>query len=276
MKDNTIVFIKTHLINKQIINEYLKISQYKYPTYLFIDNRNNILNNSGLYCIHNIYQNDIKCITTNIKTFDNLNLPHYVMSGFDTDYGRVLWYNIDYPLYIMRKLFPNIEYFWQFEYDVYYNSTDYIAFFENLDKNENELIMTGLRQCNNNWVWGKNVDWIYKDIHKYSTFGPILRISKKAIDFLYKKRLEQKGIFDSLLEEYGPQDDRWWTHCELFIGTELMNNGFNCINLHAPEVIYHPKEHEKFYKEKRYLNYDNKLYHPVKDPSFIEEIKTCL
>ena len=106
------------------------------------------------------------------------------------------------------------------------------------------------------WQGTQKVNWIYNDQKINAGFFPVERLSARAIDFLYKRRLEHAKIFT---DDGGKNK---WIFCELFVATELRNNSeFTCINLDEPNVHLH-----NFYlnDSRFFLTPDDKLYHPVK------------
>ena len=88
-------------------------------------------------------------------------------------------------------------------------------------------------------------------------------MSANAIDFLYQQRLEHKKVF-----EISTDTKKRWFNCELFVPTELMNNGFSCEKIsdekHVTLNPIHLNDNRIFTMP------DNHLYHPVK--STINEI----
>ena len=188
-------------------------------------------------------------------------LPKYAENGFTNDLSKVIWYNSDYPFYIIKKYFPDYDYYWAFEYDVFFNGKNYKPFFDKYDKRNEDLLSTLYRNVDNeDWFWKNGISWIYTDISLYGTLFPAVRLSAKAIDWLYKKRLEYGEIF-SKLEPAAATKNRW-LFCEIFTPTELKKNGFNCANIEEENVRYLPIYNLN--TQRIFENPDNKLYHPVK------------
>ena len=96
----------------------------------------------------------------------------------------------------------------------------------------------------------------------------VVRLSARAIDFLYKKRLEHFKPFTN-----SSVPNKKWIFCEIFVPTELTNGGFICENLNEPHVLFFPNI---YLNDKRiFLKPDNLLYHPVKSVSAeFEKIKS--
>ena len=84
-----------------------------------------------------------------------------------------------------------------------------------------------------------------------------MRLSARAIDFLYRKRLEQTKLFKNSTVK-----NKNWAFCEIFVPTELMNGGFICEELNEERGMFTP--HVYLNDERIFLKPDNHLYHPVK------------
>lgn len=265
-------FIKTHLINRQIINEYLKIKDYGYRTFLFIDNKKNMIESKKINpATYNFYGIDVECLIVNMNDYNDLKLQLYGINLSEDDYS-VIMYNCEYPFYIFSKYVKNFDYVWLFDYDVYNNSKDYTFFFNRFCHNSADLISTGLSELSpDHWLYGMT-DWYFEDRKRYATFYPVVRLSYLAIKYLYMMRKYYSEVFKIFKNENSIKEN--WIHCETFTATELMNNDyFKCERLNEPNIIWDKEGHPSFFNEKRYLSFDNMLYHPVKRPVFLEEIK---
>jgi len=275
MRSDTVILLKTHLLNKQVIGEYLKLKKTGSRVILFVDNRNGILDNFPSKEGHiTLYGVECEVFGADQKHYDSLNLPYYYRDK-SIDFGqKLLWSNVDYALYVAAAQYPEYTFIFQIEYDVYYNGADYSLFLDQFDKSEDDLLILCLMPVTQNWSWGKaNTDWIYKDYVKWQSFTPVLRISNKACGFLAEKRRSHAKKFELELlnPTCGPKPE--WPFCELFMPTELQNNGFSCRNITARGCIYHRENHPDFLSRRLYLAPDNQLYHPVKDSFFIEELE---
>lgn len=269
MKDKTLVIYKTHVINRHIFSEYNKLLRSGYDILLVVDNRANIFPDSGLdigFTRWNFIF--LHYMLTTEKHYRELNLPFISVRGFDNDLGKVLWTNSDYTIYLVRKIFPNYKYYWQFDYDCYFNGIDYSNFFVNYEKNTEDLLVCELRESVPEWSWHHKSDWVYKHVKKYASFFPIVRLSAEACDFLYNKRLEHGKIFERLYDPACPDAEVRIIFSEMFVPTELMNNHFSCASL-LPMPGVNEKNSE-FYAQKKFLVHDNAMYHPVKDDKYFD------
>lgn len=270
MNQNAIILLKTHTLNDLVFNEYKKLCRTGKRVVLYVDNRQNLFAYSPDRTIHAKEKGvDIEACLTYQKDYEALMLPCYVKEGLSKDFSSVLWYNHDYQLYVARKLFPEYQFYWQIEYDVYYNGDDYRDFFGSLDQDYHDLITLRLGPATQSWFWNKNVDWVYKNITKYYSFEVAMRVSAQLIDFLYYRRLSQAIQFKHVSPRFRPA---WWAFCELFVPTEAVNNNFTYTIINNHRCMYDPKGHPQFLPEKLYLKKDNLLYHPVKDPAFLSEL----
>ena len=266
--DKTLLILGTHFIDEAVISEYKKMRDTpNVDAILAIDN------NAYKYAFQNriedkiFYGVSVKCFFFDSKLHDEMNLPYF--SADSKEFGRVMWTNGDYRFYYVKKYFPNYEYYWQFDYDIFCNAPTYEGFLKKFANNRADLIINHFRNetKDSDWCWTHGIDWVYKDAQIYGSFYPVVRLSASAVDFLYNRRLAHKEIF----HEDGNKNK--WLNCELFTTTELMNNGFSCENLDEPNVKFQPN----FYlnDERIFLNPDNKLYHPVKSArTEIDKLKT--
>lgn len=276
MKDKTLVIYKTHVMNRHIFSEYKKLSRSGYDILLVVDNRANVFPHSGFdigFTRWNLIF--LHYFLTEEKHYQDLALPLISFRGFDNDLGRVLWTNSDYTIYLVRKTFPNYKYYWQFDYDCYFNGLDYSTFFTNYERNTEDLLICRFRESAPEWVWHNKSDWVYKNVKKYMSFFPIVRLSAEASDFLYKKRLEHGKIFEGLYDPGCPDGEVRIIFSEMFVPTELMNNHFSCASLPAMRGVGANEKtiNELFYGQKKFLHHDNAMYHPIKDDKYLDILK---
>ncbi len=257
---DTLKFISTHLINRNIINEYLKLSKSGGDTILCIDNTNLNIQSDSPVCEKEFFGIKVKCFLFDINIHKKLNLPNYYLSEETEDFGKIMWYNADYRFYYVKEYFPDYKYYWQLDYDIYCNGESYKPFFDKYKNRNTHLLICGFRGLlkDSAWCWTHKLDWIYDDkADLYGSFFPVCRLENNAIAYLYKKRLEQAEKFKS----YIGCENALWTHCELFVPTELIDGGFKC-NAIIEEKIDLQKGYcqgdECFYTK------DNLLYHPYK------------
>lgn len=274
----TFVFMRTHVITKGVISEFLKLkNSTEFDCVLFVDNhKKNIAGktdeNSAVryldFCDEMF--KDIKCFLFDEDIFKSLKLPYYAKKNSNKSLTNVMWYCADYAFYAVKKYFPGYDYYWHFDYDVFCNGTSYKPFFDKYNDKDTDLIVSGLNPVgeNSDWVWLEKTDWIYdKKLTKYNSFFPIVRLSSSAIDFLYKKRMEMSAIFSRVCKN---KNNRW-LNCELFVPTELLNNGFTGVQLH--ECLRFTPNYD-LNEDRIFEKPDNKIYHPVKG-DYEQKLSLC-
>ncbi|MBQ9406787.1 MAG: hypothetical protein IJU37_08665, partial [Desulfovibrio sp.] len=244
-----LLFITSHFINNFVINEYNKLKWFDRHSLLVLDN--DILHTHfARISKQKLFDTDIDIFLFDSQLHSNLSLP--IIHGFH----NLQWYNCDYRYYYVRHFFPNYDFYWQFESDVYSTYSDYKYYFNKYSNDTSDLLICNLRpeSRDSKWNWNKKIDWIYdKNIHTYGSIFSVSRMSSRAIDFLYKKRLEHAKIF-----EESTLPDKRWLNCEVFAPTELINNNFTCKKINEPHVHFRPIWDIKECTE------PNRLYHPVK------------
>jgi hypothetical protein len=155
------------------------------------------------------------------------------------------WRCGDYGIYLARQRFPEIPYFWLLEHDIRIAGGQPTAFFETFENQPQiDFLACNYRRANPDWDWYFNASG--RDILTFRcTFG-IVRLSARAIDRLFAKRVEQAKI--SQRRKLCPND-------EGFVATTLSNGDFGCADFNDFGQIF----------------YDNKtlsLHTPVRGETF--------
>ena len=261
MSSKTILFISTHLINKAIISEYCKMSGMRnFDCILVIDNTKlqfPVLKGSPITYL-NFYGKNIKCFLFDRKLNENLGLPMLAAHIDEPEFEDVMWANADYRFVYVRKFFPNYNYYWQFDYDVFCNGKTYKTFLNKYNKRKDDLIICNFRpeSRSSEWCWVNGIEWVYANQQLYGSFFPVCRMTGRAIDFLYKKRLHYASIYKQKFSI-----ENRWPLCELFVPTELANNEFFCSTISENTIHLSPYN---LNEERLIERPDKKLYHPVK------------
>ncbi len=263
-----LVFFKTHYINNAVISEYSKLFSSlpdNFECLLFMDNHAKVIDSSDNEhkIVLNINNRRINTFLYDKFVQDELKLPYYTDDPDNTDLGKVMWYCSDYPLYIIRKFYPNYDYYWSFENDVFCNGNSYEPFFNKYLNDDSDLIISHYRNTKNkDWYWIEQTEWCYSQNDIYGCLFPVVRMSHKAIDFLYKKRLKHAIKFQKLITNKKNKKKIRWIFCEAFTATELTNNKFKCKNLDEPYIRWSPTWNLNL--ERIFENPNFRLYHPVK------------
>jgi hypothetical protein len=104
----TIAFITTHIINKAVISEYVKLSKVSNCTCLLVvDNTNLKMKSEGPITEKEFYGIKVKCFFFNEGIHNGLNLPWFFENKKADRFSDVMWYNSEYRFYYIRKFFPD-------------------------------------------------------------------------------------------------------------------------------------------------------------------------
>jgi hypothetical protein len=141
--------------------------------------------------------------------FSSLGLPNFPP-------GQVLWYNADYPLYVLRQTFPNARRFAMIEFDVAVN-VDLTAILRQTIAEDTDLIAYALPDPPSWWTWQEWTGNHFKN--PIRLLLPVLILSGRAIDLLFSRRLE-------LAARKWPETPADWPYCEVFIPSAIAEAGF--------------------------------------------------
>jgi hypothetical protein len=168
------------------------------------------------------------------------------------------WRCGDYAFYAARKRFPDVAFFWIIEYDVRFaggDAEEFFAFFS--ARNTVDLLAAYFQPVQGYWHWERFAR--SRDHHPYRCLFPVVRLSSRAIDALFKKRVQHSRQFLRRV---------LWPNDESFVGTTLANGGFSCHDLNDfGRIFYHEEtfsfhsaiQGESFFPDHAGL----KVYHPV-------------
>ena len=260
----TLVFLKTHFINDFVLNELGKMracDTKNHKTVLFIDNHVNILNsedNGKKVLKFNKKKQD--CFILDEELYKELNLPYYAKHSDNLFFSKLMWYCCDYPFYLVRKYYPDYDYYWQIESDVFMNGENYKPFFQRFKNNTNDLLLTNYIEIDNFKPQDgsrQSDEWIYDDYKRGVGMFMVVRMSKRAIDYCYKRRLEHAKVFEKAKED----SINKWVYCEYFAATECRKKGFTCASLGEENLRFLPKFNIETDVPKE-PNWN--LYHPIK------------
>ena len=251
--------LTTHFIDENVISEYLKIKNTpNVDAVLAIDNTSPKIEFKKRVEDKIFFDTSVKCFFFDLALNAELQLPAFIQNG-EKNFGKTMYEDGDYRFYYFRKNFPDYDYYWMIDYDVFCNAENYAGFLEKFADNHADLLIQGLNEVKkSDDGFLKNLDWLYNDTDKlYSGLFAVVRLSARAIDFLYQKRLELEKIFRNSSAQF-----KQWVFCEVFVPTELRNSGFICENLNEYRVKFLPYIYLN--DERFFLKPDNHLYHPVK------------
>lgn len=175
--------------------------------------------------------------------------------------GRVAWACGDYFYYVFRQQ-VEAEHYWLIEPDVLLNldsSADFFGFFV---ENTVDALVMNFGKAPEKWTWYQSAKNLLDP--PYRCFFPLTRLSKSAVDVMYKKR--QAISADYLAEKYTGQ----FPNDEALLANALMEQGIEPINLSS----YFPEYFDDFSivpSKNRKLSMEfchNQIIHPVKTLDF--------
>jgi hypothetical protein len=124
---------------------------------------------------------------------------------------QVLWYNADYPLYALRRRFPDAACIAMIEYDVAVN-VDVAAIMRHAIAGNIDLIAYDLPDPPVWWTWE---EWTGKHFSQpIRRLLPVLILSGRGIDALYAARLKFAAA-------KWPEGQADWAYCEVFIPSAI-------------------------------------------------------
>ena len=143
----TLAFISTHIINRAVISEYKKLSKVdNCDCILAIDNNNLKMHIDNPVTEKEFYGTKVKCFFFDKTIHDELNLPWFIENRKTDKFAEIMWYNSDYRLYYVRKNYPDYDYYWQFEYDIFCNGDSYQSFFNKYSLHTEDLLILEFRK----------------------------------------------------------------------------------------------------------------------------------
>ena len=172
----------------------------------------------------------------------------------------MMWYCCDYPFYIMQKYYPDYDYYWQIESDVYCNGENYTPFFIRFKNDSSDLLLTNCIKIDNFKLPNgqkQSDEWIYTSPQRGVGMFMVVRMSNRAVSLCYRRRLEHAELFEKVKNNTANK----WVYCEYFCATECLNQGYTCDSVKESNLRFLPE----YDIEKDIPNqYDNRLYHPIK------------
>lgn len=268
--NKSVLILTTHILNASILSEYKKMADTpNVDAVMMIDNHKKEFEHKERIETQTHFGVEAKCFFFDEEVHEELKLPYYPTTK-EGDFGKIMWWNADYRFYYFRHYFPEYDYYWLIEYDVFFNTTDgtYSAFVEKYDKDTADFVGPPLatKKIDDEWNFAKNIGWIYED-HVYGTIFPAIRLSRKAIDFLYERRLAHVAPYEAAEEK------KSWVFVEAFVPTELKLHGFTLSSTKEPHVKFKPAI--SLNDQRIFQKPDNLLYHPVKpvNPDLWGELK---
>ncbi len=189
--------------------------------------------------------------------------------GFDEDRLRALglllhprcgWRCGDYAYYVTRAARPGFDFYLLTEPDVLINTANLQNTLAALTAGEADFIAARFDVRDERWEWSRTMRHLYADT--YGCIFPLTRLSGRAIDHLHAARRAMLAPDSAEIFETWPND-------EVFVATELQNNGFACMALDAavPGLITRDSLRTGLPHDRATLEAappDGLIYHPVR------------
>jgi hypothetical protein len=130
--------------------------------------------------------------------------------------GKVLWYNVDYPLYYFFLQNRSYDYYLMCEHDAVLN-LDVDEFIKAADSAKVDYV--GFPLAQRSWTL-RTCEGVYPDSFKLDNWLSCISLhSKRSVEFLFERR-------QILSRRYRAGEIANWPNNEGFIPTEMLNNGF--------------------------------------------------
>jgi hypothetical protein len=145
------------------------------------------------------------------------------------------WRCGDYGYYLARRQFPDAKLFWLIEADVRFYGADPAHFFQFFaGEPEVDFLAGGLMRADPSWYWRNTAR--ARDVLAYRCLFPVTRLSTRAIDAAFARRLEHgKRISRRIL----------WPNDEALVATTLMNGNFVSRDFNAFGPVFY--SHDTYY-----------------------------
>jgi hypothetical protein len=168
--------------------------------------------------------------------------------------GKSLWFNGDYPLYLLRKRYPNYRYYVMIENDVAVNS-DLVPFFNKIQRDDIKFVASDFSRRSHNWDFFESAGHHFDKI--YGCLMPFVVVSADLIDGLYNKRLE-------IRDQISRNPSISWPFCEAFIASFVaqfsLGSAFDLRDFfYMPYFVFKPAIHIG----NPWANLPNWITHPV-------------
>lgn len=131
--------------------------------------------------------------------------------------NRTLWWNGEYPLYVLQRKYPNAKFYVMVENDVLITA-NFAKLIKNAIKQGVDWFAEGIEKFPGYEGIQKRSTSNWK-VPKYRSYMQILGVSNEALSELLETRLERMKFFDGT--------DNTWAYVEIFIATALINSDKN-------------------------------------------------
>jgi hypothetical protein len=142
------------------------------------------------------------------------------------------WQCGDYALYLAYTKFPNYDFYWMIEHDVFFNFGDLKRVFFEFDKwTRCDFLTVDLAKQLPDWHWFA-ASKIWYDTPWKCVF-PVARFSRGATEHLFSRRIFHSTILKQELSQsggifYGKGPEQIWPNDEAFVASTLKSGKFVC------------------------------------------------
>lgn len=264
----TVALLRTHRLTPGILSEFAKLAACQDVDAFVLADGDKLFPAAGGEPELTSYPADgreIPVFPVAQRHFEALGLPCLSHEPQPTRPG-VKWCNGDYPLYVFQRFFPEYDFYWMLDYDVFFNGRDYTPFFAHYAGWPQDFLAGSFGPAAPAWMWAQGTDWAYPPEEKRCAFFPAVRFSARALPALLERRREL-GLLYAGIESPG----RRWPGVELFVPTEVDRLGFSHARLDNLGV-FHCQESLDLGEDRLFEHPDNRLYHPVKG-DFVSRVR---
>lgn len=170
-----------------------------------------------------------------------------------------LWYNGDYPLYVLMDTYKDADYFIMVENDVSINKNiDHII--EYVYENKIDVIFHNFEDTTG-WGWEPTLRESFENTKK--CFFPFLLVSRKVIEYLYNRR-------KSIIDNYKNGHIKAFPYCEGFIASSIneIKDSIKISSLEEFFDIHHFTFENPYYILDPEANRFGSICHPVRGHDF--------
>lgn len=169
--------------------------------------------------------------------------------------SQVIYCNPEYSVLMFWKAFPQFEYYYSFEWDLFKADGKLNEFFEEIDARDDDLLGIGFQSKGKEWYWD-TFNFDVPDDKKRAMFGCFHRYSNKCLEVLD--------------HEYSEGKYAWY---ETAVATLANINGLKISDLnweygtqwYAPETMCDIPLYDFWGRLLEGTYYRNMFFHPVRD-----------
>ncbi|MCJ8139540.1 hypothetical protein [Falsirhodobacter halotolerans] len=185
-------------------------------------------------------------------------------------FNRCTWQCGDYFYYAAYAQQPGYKFYWLIDDDVAFN-VDTEAFLKESEQIDTDLFGYEVGHRKANWGWHKTMCAQYPD-EVYGMLYPISRLSRNAVEFLFKARTFYDSGVEAKVYETSKQLIPLHANDEAFTATTLKNNGFSTQSLYkefrSQFLGFFSTGLPILYEELSHAHTRNKIIHPVRSTSY--------